>query len=268
MITTFIERARGGRGLAAHRLHPQQRPARAAAELHDPLEPLRAPRLPGAAERPRSTTSTTSTKDGDVHADPDVAVRASAARATAASTTPRATAPPARRCARSTATRSRSATGTSSSASRSRVSKVDGHRRVARRSTSGRYAFPGEHVDGPESWLYPIQPPALMAAPMTPPAGADPVSARLARGALGPRRRDQVLPLPEGPGRRQLVPDARLGDADRVPRPGDHRRDPRDVLQARPRRGLRVDPAHHERPLGRLARARHAPLGRVASSSS
>ena len=30
-----------------------------------------------------------------------------------------------------------------------------------------------------------------------------------------------------------------------------------------PQHRLRVDPAHHERPLGRLARARHAPLGRV-----
>ena len=58
------------------------------------------------------------------------------------------------------------------------------------------------------------------------------VPARLARGALGPRRRRPLLPLPERPGRRQLVPDARLGDADRLPRPGDDRRDPGDVLQA------------------------------------
>ena len=56
--------------------------------------------------------------------------------------------------------------------------------------------------------------------------------ARLARGALGPRRRDQVLPLPQGPARHELVPHARLGDADRVPRPGDHGRRAGDVLQA------------------------------------
>ena len=73
---------------------------------------------------------------------------------------------------------------------------------------------------------------------------------------------DEVLPLPQGPARHELVPDARLGDADRLPRPGDHRRDPRDLLQAGPGQGLRVDPVHHERPDARLARPRHAPLGR------
>ena len=96
-----------------------------------------------------------------------------------------------------------------------------------------------------------------------PPPAGDHVPARLARGALGARRRRQVLPLPEGARRHQLVPDARLGDADRVPRAGADRNDPRDVLQARSEGRVRVDPAHHERPLGRLARARHAPLGRV-----
>ena len=50
---------------------------------------------------------------------------------------------------------------------------------------------------------------------------SDPVSARLARRAVGPRRRDPLLPLPQRPGRHQLVPDARLGDADRLHRPGD-----------------------------------------------
>ena len=44
----------GRRGVAPHRVHPQQRPAGRQAELHDHLEPLRAPRLPGAAERPRA----------------------------------------------------------------------------------------------------------------------------------------------------------------------------------------------------------------------
>ena len=64
------------------------------------------------------------------------------------------------------------------------------------------------------------------------------------------------------PRRHRLGAHARLGDADRLPRPGDHRRDPGDVLQADPGRGVRVDPAHHERRRLRLARARHAPLGR------
>ena len=64
------------------------------------------------------------------------------------------------------------------------------------------------------------------------------------------------------PARLELVPHARLGDADRLHRPGGHRRDPRDVLQAGPRHGVRVDPDDHERPDARLARPRHAPLGR------
>ena len=40
-----------GRDHAPHRVHPQQRPARRRPELHGHLEPLRAPRLPGAARR-------------------------------------------------------------------------------------------------------------------------------------------------------------------------------------------------------------------------
>ena len=72
----------------------------------------------------------------------------------------------------------------------------------------------------------------------------------------------QVLPLPQGPARHELVPHARLGDADGVHRPGGHRRRPRVVLQAVAERGLRVDPVHHERAHARLARPRHAPLGR------
>ena len=43
---------RARRGVAADRVRPVQRPARGRAELHDPLEPLRPPRLPRAAERP------------------------------------------------------------------------------------------------------------------------------------------------------------------------------------------------------------------------
>ena len=35
------------------------------------------------------------------------------------------------------------------------------------------------------------------------------------------------------------------------------------VLQADRRRGVLVDPVHHQRPLGRRARPRHAPLGRL-----
>ena len=89
---------------------------RAGAELLDHLEPLRAPRLPGAGERPdgRSTSarrsSTRHTANGPVDDRSGDLRPATAARATAASTTPRATASPARPCARSTATTSRSTT--------------------------------------------------------------------------------------------------------------------------------------------------------------
>ena len=143
------------------------------------------------------------------------------------------------------------------------VSNVDGTGATARDLQARSSRSPACTSTGLESWLYPIQPPRTDGDPTTHPPGADPVPARLARGALGARRRDPLLPLPERPARHQLVPDARLGDADRLHRPGDDRRDPRDVLPAGPDDRVPVDPAHHERPLGRLARPRHAPVGRV-----
>ena len=103
-------RPRAGRGLAAHGVHPQQRPARRRAKLHDPLEPLRPSRLPRAGERPaagrrrrRPRQQRRRSRSTGFRPPPP---RASAARATAASTTRRATERPARRCARSTATSS------------------------------------------------------------------------------------------------------------------------------------------------------------------
>src|SRR5919197_2024538 len=82
----------------------------------------------------------------------------------------------------------------------------------------------------------------------TQPQGADDaggaISARLARGALRPRRRPPLLPLPEGSARLGLVAHARLGDADGVPGPARHGRDPGDVLQTGPEPGVRVGPPH------------------------
>ena len=119
------------------------------------------------------------------------------------------------------------------------VATVDGHRR-RRPDPEVRPHQPRPARRRLGAIFYPLQPPALMAdaRPPEPQAdrGARPLPARLARGALRPRRRRQVLPLPEGAARHELDADARLGDADRVPRPGDHRRDPGDVLQARPER--------------------------------
>ncbi len=53
MVTKFNSEARRARGRRSpHRLHPQQRPdGRRPAERHDPLEPLRPPRVPRAADR-------------------------------------------------------------------------------------------------------------------------------------------------------------------------------------------------------------------------
>ena len=63
MIATFFSNPAEGEVVAAHRVHPQQRPARRRAELHDHLEPLRAPRLPvqpnGPTDEQAKTVKTT-----------------------------------------------------------------------------------------------------------------------------------------------------------------------------------------------------------------
>ncbi len=150
-------RPRRGLRLAAHRVRPQQRPARQPAELHDPLEPLRPSRLPGRAQR-RAEVRERASHYKDVTTGPGQPVRASAAPATTASTTPRATAPRAR---------------PPRALDRYSFSIVNGHLLVgapfsvayvvgtgaqAQIHETG-YAFPGEPVSGLESWLYPLQPP-------------------------------------------------------------------------------------------------------------
>ena len=163
---------------------------------------------------------------------------ASAARATAASTTPRATAPPARPSARSTATSSRSTTAACSSARPTRVSEVDGdgsrradpcvstHRpRPARRRPS-RPALPG-----------PAAP--LMAKRRSRAASTSSCTILLypldwLEERSGPSSAASSTSSSARSRRHQLGAHARLGDADRVHRPGGHRRDPRHVLQADP----------------------------------
>ena len=88
------------------------------------------------------------------------------------------------------------------------------------------------------------------------------VPARLARGAVGSRRLHEVVPVPQRAAGHQLDADPRRRHPDRVHRADRHRRHPRDVLQARPGSRVRVDPGHHERAHARLARARHAQVGR------
>ena len=129
------------------------------------------------------------------------------------------------------------------------------------------WAYPGEHVDGLESWLYPDPASALMAT---------------AKPTRGQHLQQAILyPLDWLEERSGLVGGVKYFLFRKVP--GDvnwfqtlgsatltaflvqaltgailamyYKPDPRD--------GLRVDPEHHERPLGRLARPRHAPVGRV-----
>src|SRR3954462_6038776 len=132
------------------------------------------------------------------------------------------------------------------------------------RSTSTSWPARGSTSTAPSPGSTPCSRPTDGAAQVSPARTARArraLPARLAGGALRPHRRRALLPLPEGPGRHQLVAPARLGDAYRVPRPARDRRDPGDVLQAEPRAGARVGAAHHRRHLGRLARPRDAPLG-------
>ena len=85
---------------------------------------------------------------------------------------------------------------------------------------------------------------------------------RLGRRAHRRERLPARLPVPQGPEGDQLVLHARLRDDVRVPVAGGHGRVPGDVLRPGPDARLRQRPAHHQRRLPRLARARHAPLGR------
>ncbi len=270
-----LEPEPGGR-LEAHGVHPQQRLPRQAAELHDPLEPLRPPRLPGAAERRAAAAAERADQPEGRQAlqgrldDPGqpVGVRLPVPRRPV-----RHRGQPDRRPAgarpRPLLVLDRQRAPVRRGAVLGRQGGRDGRRRADPR---GDLPLPGRArrrdrvlaVPDPAPHPVPLQPPPPPDGEQqadTP--GADPLPARLARGALGARRRGPLLPLPQRPGRRQLVPDARLGDPDRVRGAGRDRRRPRDVLPARPDHGLPLDPAHHERRLGRLARPRHAQVGRV-----
>ena len=252
-----------GRGLPPDGVRPQQRHCSAdepsftiisnhCAHLGCPVQP----------NGPLESASRTTVQDGHDARRP-CSPPASAARATAASTTPRATAPPARPCARSTATRSRSRTATSASATPFSVGKVegDGH---GRDHDQVRHATPASTWTGSSLALPDPRCRADGAAPDPQAAGerAAALPARLARGALGARRRGQVLPLPQGPARHNWL--QTLGSATLTAF----------LVQAMtgvilamyykpdPDTAYDVDPAHHERRHARLARARHAQVGR------
>ena len=133
------------------------------AELHDPLQPLRPPRLPGAAERAPSREREDGVPRRD--ADPDAAV---GLRLPVPRRPVRHRGQPHRRPAgaRARPLRVLDRHGHLFLGKPFSVSNVDGTGATAR-IYKWQKAFPGVHVDGLESWLYPIQPPQLMATPTT-----------------------------------------------------------------------------------------------------
>ena len=274
VIATFLENPEQGevsRRTAFIRnngLHRRRR-----AELHDHLQPLRAPRLPGAAERADRRGGEEGRQRRRAPA--GARRRASAARATAASTTPRATARPARPSARSTATSSRSCDGNLVLGSLFSVGTVEGTGASAR-ITKYYKAYPGRARRRHRALALPDSDPGRRADPTMarrPRASTSSQSAALypldwveeRSGLVGVHKWFLFRKVPQ---RHQLGADARLGDADGVPRPGDDRRDPRDVLQARPGQRVRLDPEHHERARRSAGSCAACTSGARASSSS
>ena len=154
-------RPRAGRGLAAHRVHPQQRPPRRRAELHDPLEPLRPSRLPGAGERPAVRRAEGDREDRASRGRPDPDRGRRRLRLPVPRRPVRHRGQPHGRPAGPRARplrvpdRQRTAAASQDVFS---VSKVDGEGADAK-IHSYPLAGPGQHVDGIEAVLYPIQPP-------------------------------------------------------------------------------------------------------------
>ena len=263
-----LETRRSARSRGGRRTSATTASSNGVAELHDHLEPLRPPRLPGAAER--ADRPTTKKIDGreDRRRDADRRARAGGLRLPVPRRPVRHRGQPHRRPARARARPLRvldRRTATSSSARSTASRKVDGHGRE-RADLQVRLAQPRACTSTGSRSPLPAPAAALADgdAARQQPAGSRlktvvTVPARLARGALGPRRRRQVLPLPQGAARHELVPHARLGDADRVPRPGDDRRDPRDVLQAgsRTRAYESIQHITNDLTLGWLVRGMH-----------
>ena len=156
LITTFIVEPGAGRRLAPDGVHPQQRLPRQAAELHDPLEPLRAPRLPGAAERPAAVRSRRRTYQDVTQIPVNPSGFGCPCHGGQYDTEGNRTAgPPVRALDRYSFS---IVNGHLFVGKPFSVSYVDGTGANAKIHTTT-LAFPGEHVNGLESWLYPIQPP-------------------------------------------------------------------------------------------------------------
>ena len=141
------------------------------------------------------------------------------------------------------------------------------------RSPATARPYPGVHVDGIERWLYPHTGAGVLSDGEVRPQHAQLEAAVLypldwveeRTGLVGGVKYFLFRNVPRDI---ELDADAGLRDADRVPRPGDDRRLPRDVLQARPGQGLRVDRSiTNDVTLGWLVRGMHQ-LGRQRASSS
>ena len=241
------------------------------AELHDPLLALRPPRLPGAAERPhrgrRARRRVGRRRRADRRCSP--AGFGCPCHGGQYDTEGNRTAgPPVR------------------ALDRYEFSIIDGSlvlgTLLQRRQGGGRgpergsrgttAAGPGVHVDGLESWLYPSRrrgrwrrSPAAVAAARRRRCSYPLDWLEERSGLVGGIKYFLFRKVPRDI---ELVAHARLGDADRVPRAGGHRRDPRDVLQAGSRHGLRVDPVHHERRRRSAGSCAACTAGARASSSS
>ena len=224
---------------------------RQGAELHDHLEPLRAPRLSGAGERPDRETDVKTTEDRQRQGTPDP------------DDSRRLRLPVPRRPVRHRGQPHCRPAGARTRPLRLRDQERQPHPAqhvlgLARRRHGRAGEDPQVQAGRPgrarrrlEQWFYPStrritdgHAPTAHARPRSAAEAADRdrLSARLARGAVRSRRRRQVLPLPPRPRGHELDADARLGDAHRVPRAGGHRRDPRDVLPADADRRVSVDP--------------------------
>ncbi len=239
-IATYLLRPDEGEVSAADGVHPQQRHARRGVPSFTIISnrcvhlgcPVQANGLPIDEQSETKASRDQPRSRGPRPSRPP----ASAARATAASTTTRATAPPARRCgARPLQVLDQQrAASSSADALASARSTARAPRRRSRPTRRG----PGQtHVDGLERWLYiPVQPPQLNGRRPTAPGSSS--HQRLQRPrctrSTGSRSASAASSAATKCFLFRKVPrdiswgaHARLGRADRVHRPGDHRRDPR-----------------------------------------
>ena len=152
LVTTYTSNPEAGVRLAPDGVHPQQRVPRQPAELHDHLEPLRAPRLPGPAERAARGGPPVPRRD-------DAPVQPSGFGCPCHggqydTEGNRIAGPPVRALDRYSFSIRDSHLYIGSAFSVAKVEGVGATAKIFKHPL----AFPGAHVSGLESWLYPITP--------------------------------------------------------------------------------------------------------------